>query len=158
MWEFLLYFFGYTILAYSMMLIATYVMLLVFAYRYSTGYKRWSDDYIRNMVQSAPYVPSISIVAPAYNEEKTIVDNVRSLLNMDYPKFEVCIVNDGSKDKTLELLINTFDLVEVPFDYVQKVHSAPFKRLLRSTNPDYAKLVVVDKVNGGTKADAGTPD
>lgn len=154
MWEFLLYFFGYTILAYSMLLIATYVMLLVFAYRYSTGYKRWSDDYIRNMVQSAPYVPSISIVAPAYNEEKTIVDNVRSLLNMDYPKFEVCIVNDGSKDKTLELLINTFELVEVPFDYVQKVHSAPFKRLLRSTNPDYAKLVVVDKVNGGTKADA----
>ena len=122
-----------------MLLIATYVMLLVFAYRYSTGYKRWSDDYIRNMVQSAPYVPSISIVAPAYNEEKTIVDNVRSLLNMDYPKFEVCIVNDGSKDKTLELLINTFELVEVPFDYVQKVHSAPFKRLLRSTNPDYAK-------------------
>ena len=43
MWEFLLYFFGYTILAYSMLLIATYVMLLVFAYRYSTGYKRWSD-------------------------------------------------------------------------------------------------------------------
>lgn len=137
-----------------MLLIATYVMLLVFAYRYSTGYKRWSDDYIRNMVQGAPYVPSISIVAPAYNEEKTIVDNVRSLLNMDYPKFEVCIVNDGSKDKTLELLINTFDLVEVPFDYVHKVHSAPSKRLLRSTNPDYAKLVVVDKVNGGTKADA----
>ena len=70
---------------------------------------------------------NISIVAPAYNEEKTIIDNVQSLLRMDYPNFEVCIVNDGSKDKTLELLIDTFDLVEVPFEYVEKVHCAPFK-------------------------------
>ncbi len=154
MWEFLLYFFGYTIFGYSMLLIASYVMLLVFSYLYSSGCKQWSDDYIRHMVQGTPYVPPISIVAPAYNEEKTIIDNVSSLLKMDYPNFDVCIVNDGSKDKTLELLIENFDLVEVPFEYVSKVHSAPFKRLFRSTNPSYSKLMVVDKVNGGTKADA----
>lgn len=154
MWEFLLYFYGYVVLGYSLLLIASYVMLLVFAYQYSTGCKQWSDDYIRHMVQSSPYVPGISIVAPAYNEEKTIIDNVRSLLKMDYPNFEVCIVNDGSKDKTLELLIDTFDMVEVPFEYYEKVHCAPFKRLLRSMNPAYSRLLVVDKVNGGTKADA----
>ncbi len=154
MWGFFLYFFGYTIFIYSMLLIASYVMLLIFSYQYSTGCKQWSDDYIRHMVQGTPYVPGISIVAPAYNEEKTIIDNVKSLLRMDYPNFEVCIVNDGSKDKTLELLIENFELVEVPLEYVSKVHSAPFKRLLKSTNPDYTKLMVVDKVNGGTKADA----
>ena len=118
MWEFILYFFGYIIFSYSILLIASYVMLLVFAYRYSSNYKQWSGDYIRHMAQSSPYVPGISIVAPAYNEEKTIIDNVESLLKMDYPNFEVCIVNDGSKDRTLDLLINTFDMVEVPFEYV----------------------------------------
>ena len=154
MWEFILYFFGYVIFGYSLLLLASYIMLLIFAYQYSKGCKRWSDDYIRHMVQSSPYVPGISIVAPAYNEEKTIIDNVQSLLRMDYPNFEVCIVNDGSKDKTLELLIDTFDMVEVPFEYVSKVNCAPFKRLFRSANPKYSRLIVVDKVNGGTKADA----
>lgn len=154
MWEFLLFFFGYVILGYSLLLIVFYVMLLVFAYQYSFRYRQWSNKYICNMVQSSPFVPGISVVAPAYNEEKTIVDNVRSLLKMDYPNFDVCIVNDGSKDRTLELLIETFEMVEVPFEYVEHVHSAPFKRLFKSTNPAYARLMVVDKVNSGTKADA----
>lgn len=154
MWEFLLFFFGYVILGYSLLLIVSYVMLLVFAYQYSFRYRQWSNKYICNMVQSSPFVPGISVVAPAYNEEKTIVDNVRSLLKMDYPNFDVCIVNDGSKDRTLESLIETFEMVEVPFEYVEHVHSAPFKRLFKSINPAYARLMVVDKVNGGTKADA----
>lgn len=154
MWEFLLFFFGYVILGYSLLLIVSYVMLLVFAYKYSFRYRQWSNEYICNMVQSSPFVPGISVVAPAYNEEKTIVDNVRSLLKMDYPNFDVCIVNDGSKDRTLELLIETFEMVEVPFEYVEHVHSAPFKRLFKSINLAYARLMVVDKVNGGTKADA----
>jgi cellulose synthase/poly-beta-1,6-N-acetylglucosamine synthase-like glycosyltransferase len=154
MWNFILFFFGSIVFIYSLLLLASYVMLLIFAYQYSTRYKQWSDEYICHMVQSSPYVPGISIVAPAYNEEKTIIDNVQSLLRMDYPNFEVCIVNDGSKDRTLELLIETFSLVEVPFEYIEKVHSAPFKRLFKSTNSKYSRLVVVDKVNGGTKADA----
>lgn len=154
MWEFLLFFFGYVVLGYSLLLIVSYVMLLVFAYKYSFRWRQWSNKYICNMVQNSPFVPGISVVAPAYNEEKTIVDNVRSLLKMDYPNFDVCIVNDGSKDRTLELLIETFEMVEVPFEYVEHVHSAPFKRLFKSINPAYARLMVVDKVNGGTKADA----
>lgn len=154
MWEFLLFFFGYVVLGYSLLLIVSYVMLLVFAYKYSFRWRQWSNKYICNMVQSSPFVPGISVVAPAYNEEKTIVDNVRSLLKMDYPNFDVCIVNDGSKDRTLELLIETFEMVEMPFEYVEHVHSAPFKRLFKSINPAYARLMVVDKVNGGTKADA----
>ncbi len=154
MWEFLLFFFGYVVLGYSLLLIVSYVMLLVFAYKYSFRWRQWSNKYICNMVQNSPFVPGISVVAPAYNEEKTIVDNVRSLLKMDYPNFDVCIVNDGSKDRTLELLIETFEMVEVPFEYVEHVHSAPFKRLFKSINPAYARLTVVDKVNGGTKADA----
>lgn len=150
----ILYFYGYVVFFYSTLLIISYVMLLVMAYRYSTSYKRWTDDYIKHMVDSTPYVPGVSIVAPAYNESKTIIDNVNSLLKLEYPNFEICIVNDGSKDDTLQKLIDNFDLVEVPFEYVEHIHCAPFRKLYKSINAKYRRLVVVDKVNGGTKADA----
>lgn len=150
----MLYFYGYIIFFYSLLLILSYVTLLWLSYSYSRNYMQWTDEHIRHSVNSSPFIPGVSVVAPAYNEEKTIVDNVTSLLKQEYPDFEICIVNDGSKDRTLELLIENFDLVEVPFEYVEKVHCQPFKRLFRSSNPKYSQLIVVDKVNGGTKADA----
>jgi glycosyltransferase involved in cell wall biosynthesis len=57
----------------------------------------------------------VSIIAPAFNEDVTIVYNVKSLLSQEYPKFEVVIVNDGSTDTTLEILIEEFSLVKVFF-------------------------------------------
>ena len=152
--ELFLMFYGYIIFFYSLSLIIAYVFLVVNAYTYTSNYNRWSDDYMRQMVNYSPYTPGVSIVAPAYNEEVTVVENVLSLLAQDYPKFEVVIVNDGSKDKTLEKLIENFELVEVPYEYVYHVHCQPFKRLFKSANSKYSRLVVVDKMNGGTKADA----
>ena len=110
--------------------------------------------YTKQIIDKSPYTPGVSIIAPAYNEERTIVENVNSLLGQDYPIFEVIIVNDGSKDKTLELLIDNFQLVEVPFAYVEYIRTKPYRRLFKSTNPEYRRLIVVDKDNGGTKADA----
>ncbi|MDY0294943.1 MAG: glycosyltransferase [Acholeplasmataceae bacterium] len=55
-------------------------------------------------------LPSISIIAPAYNEEKSIVESITSLLNLKYPTYEVIVVNDGSKDKTIDVLIDHFHL------------------------------------------------
>lgn len=146
--------YGYAIFFYSLLLILSYVGLLVMSYIYSSRYRKWIDDYIRHSIERNNMVPGVSIVAPAYNEEKTIVDNVTSLLKQDYPNFEVVIVNDGSKDKTLELLIENFNLVEVPYAYTERIHCQPFRRMFKSKNPAFARLVVVDKVNGGTKADA----
>ncbi|MBR1630902.1 MAG: glycosyltransferase family 2 protein [Paludibacteraceae bacterium] len=154
MWESILYFYGYTVFFYSLALIISYVLLLILAYIRTTRYLHWTNDHICQAVEGSPFAPGVSIVAPAYNESKTIIDNVNSLLQLDYPNFEVVIVNDGSKDNTLELLIDYFDLEEVPYEYVQHVHSKPFRRLFRSKNAEYHRLTVVDKVNGGTKADA----
>ena len=49
--------------------------------------------------------PKVSIIVPAYNEEKTIAKTVKSLLNLNYPKdrFEVIVVDDGSKDNTFKV-------------------------------------------------------
>ena len=150
----LIYIYGILVFFYSMSLIIMYVMLIINSFYQQDKANKWSKDYIKNMVDGSPFTPGVSIVAGAYNEENTIVENVNSLLSQDYPKFEVVIVNDGSKDKTLEKMIEAFDLIEIPYDYIYKIYCKPFKRLFKSTNPKFDKLTVVDKVNGGTKADA----
>ena len=96
----------------------------------------------------------VSVIAPAYNEGATIVSNVKSLLSLTYPNFEVIIVNDGSVDDTLEKLIREFQLVQVDFYYKEKIKTRKVRGHYKSTNPIYAKLLVVDKENGKSKADA----
>ena len=54
--------------------------------------------------QSTSFCPAVTAVIPAYNEEKTIVATVRSVLAAEYQKLDVIVVDDGSKDRTLEIL------------------------------------------------------
>ncbi len=96
--------------------------------------------------------PSISIVAPAYNEALTVIESVTSLLGQTYPDFEVIVVNDGSRDDTLRLLIDHFALEPVARRYNLWVEHAPIRGLYASEREP--RLLVVDKVNGGCKADA----
>ena len=150
-------FFNYFVLFYSGALITSYIVMVLLAWRKHRLHKVYhNEDHTVKLLRKSPYAPGISIVAPAFNEEKTIIENVLSLLSLDYPDFEVVIVNDGSKDRTLDLLIEKFDLVKVPYAYVEKIKTKPFRAvyLTKSDNPLYKRLKVVDKENGGTKADA----
>lgn len=108
-------------------------------------------DY--NDVITTPVGPGVSILAPAYNEGRTIVQNVRSLLSLHYSKYEVIVINDGSKDNSMEVLIKNFDLRKTSLAYDQVIDTQPVKAVYRSNNPSFSKLIVVDKENGG-KADA----
>lgn len=100
--EIILYTYGYLVFFYSMALMFSYVMLVALSLRETRRSRHsLSDIYVKKIFDNSPYTPGVSIVAPAYNEENTIVDNVKSLLSQDWPKFEVIIVNDGSKDRTL---------------------------------------------------------
>ncbi|MDI9309064.1 MAG: glycosyltransferase [Limnohabitans sp.] len=146
--------FQYIVFLYASALTVIYLILIFLAFKEIKKYKANESKEMDENFLKTPFAPGISIVAPAYNEEMTIIENVTSMLTLNYPKFEVVIVNDGSKDRTLELLIENFELVETPFAYVEKIKTKPFKRILKSTNPAFSKLTVVDKVNGGTKADA----
>jgi len=146
--------FGYWVFFYTLLLVLSYVTFCILAYlmhrrcrsrKYKRGYAFFSES---------PFLPGVSVVAAAYNEENVVVECVESFFRLKYPKFEIVIVNDGSKDDTLGELIRHFSLIEVPYNYHRKVHSKPVKRVFRSTDPNYENLTVVDKVNGGTKADA----
>lgn len=100
---------------------------------------------------SSPFLPGVAVIVPAYNEEAVIVENVQSLLNLNYPDKEIVVVNDGSTDETLARLTEAFNLeatdAPVPYD----VPSAEIRTVYQAR--DSTNLVVVDKENGG-KADA----
>ncbi len=101
--------------------------------------------------QRAPGAPPISLIAPAYNEGLNIVESTRSLLSIRYPHFEVIVVNDGSKDDTLQKLIKHFDLRPSLRSFESVTQHKPIRRVYQSRL--YHNLIVVDKENGG-KADA----
>jgi cellulose synthase/poly-beta-1,6-N-acetylglucosamine synthase-like glycosyltransferase len=98
-------------------------------------------------------LPTVSIIAPAFNEEKNIIENVKCLLSIQYQNFEIIIVNDGSKDNSLKRLIEYFELVKVNRAYEANLFSEPIRAIYQSKKSAYNHLVVIDKENGG-KADA----
>jgi cellulose synthase/poly-beta-1,6-N-acetylglucosamine synthase-like glycosyltransferase len=95
--------------------------------------------------------PPIALLAPAYNEALSIVQSVRSLLSLRYPSFEVIVVNDGSTDATLDVLIAAFDLRPIQRHFDTTLAHAPIRAVYAAAHQP--RLIVVDKENGG-KADA----
>ncbi len=104
-----------------------------------------------NDMLASDTTPPVSIVMPAYNEAVGIVEAVRSMTMLRYPTKEIVVVNDGSKDDTLERLIEAFRMEPVDMPYRPMLPSQPIKQIYRSRFP--LPIVLVDKENGG-KGDA----
>lgn len=137
-------------IAYFVLLNGGYLMLNLLSMFSLRSYMRQRAEYGTD----APYLgmePPISLLVPGYNEEATIRTSVRSMLQLQYPDFEVVVINDGSKDRTLEVLIEEFELVPHPEVVRRAVPHKPIRGVYRSLR--YGNLRVVDKENGG-KADA----
>jgi cellulose synthase/poly-beta-1,6-N-acetylglucosamine synthase-like glycosyltransferase len=152
-WHILYELFTYGVFAYSVAILGFYIFIGLYSIGETRKYIRKSTFANYNILASSEHAPSLSILAPAYNEGATIIENVRSLLNIYYNNFEVIIINDGSKDDSLQKLVEVYDLEEVPYFVEQELPTKPIRGIYKSRNPVYKKLVVVDKVNGG-KADA----
>lgn len=93
----------------------------------------------------------VSIVMPAYNEEAMIIDTVLGAMALRYPEYEIIVVNDGSRDRTLELLTARFGLRRIDKVYKKAFDTRPVRGIYES--PDFPNLIVVDKENG-KRADA----
>jgi len=128
-----------------------YLILLVSSLLELRRHMLLITDESRHLLLSSTLSPTISILAPAFNEEATIDASLRALLALQYPNLEVIVVSDGSKDRTVQVLIERFDLVPVKTIYEHRIKTKPVRSLYRSST--YPSLVVVDKDNGG-KADA----
>lgn len=135
---------------YFILLNISYFLLNIASFLSLKRHLRFSDIDI-NSDDYTGFEPPVSIIVPAYNEEATIAASVRSLLQLEYPQYEVIVVNDGSRDNTLDQLIDTFSLI--PFPEVSRVtiKTKEIQGIYRSL--DHPDLIVVDKLNGG-KSDA----
>lgn len=107
--DFINLFFMYYIFIYAVIFFISTVYSIIDLYEFNLK-KRFNSTI--NIYDKKNYTP-ISILVPAYNEERTILKCIDSLLALEYPEYEIIIVNDGSKDKTLEVLINRFGLKKV---------------------------------------------
>jgi cellulose synthase/poly-beta-1,6-N-acetylglucosamine synthase-like glycosyltransferase len=95
--------------------------------------------------------PPISLLVPAYNEQKTIVTSVHAMLQLSYSQYEIIVINDGSTDDTIGVLQREFSLVPFPEAYRSRLPTKPVRTIYRSTV--YPNVRVIDKENGG-KADS----
>ena len=146
--------FQYVFIAYSICAIGSYLVLAIVSVVETIEYKRKNSYVNYKEIMSSNNAPTISIIAPAYNESLNIVENVRSLLSNHYVNYDVIIVNDGSKDDSLEKLIKIYNLVKVDYLINEQIPTKPLRNgIYKSTNPAFEKLIIVDKENGG-KADA----
>ena len=139
------------ILVYFLLVNGWYLLLLASAGYEMREYVLLARGRARWRLMGSRAAPSISMLAPAYNEAATISESVRGLLALYYPNLEVVVVNDGSRDETVQVLMDTFDLAPIHPIYQKRIRSRDVVGLYRSRL--HPNLVVVDKVNGG-KADA----
>ncbi|OHD23290.1 MAG: hypothetical protein A2Y38_24445 [Spirochaetes bacterium GWB1_59_5] len=136
---------------YTLAVNAFYLALLVLsAIKLQAQSVLWETGF-KHFLFSSGLLPPITVIAPAYNEESTIVDSVESLLALAYPHYQMVVVNDGSKDDTIGQLIAGFNLVPASPGIEGTLPCMPVKTVYRSTT--ISNLIVVDKTNGG-KADA----
>ena len=141
-------FFVFTVVLFTLFSIMGYLST-----KGSLHYKNKNSFGDLSKVMASPLAPSLTIVAPAYNEGMTIVENIRSLLSLKYVNYEVMVVNDGSKDDTMQKMIDAYDLVKIDRKIDPNWKSKPIRGVYKSRQQSFTKLTVIDKENGG-KSDA----
>lgn len=142
-WAFMLYVFLYAVIFF-----VSTVYALIDLFEHKERERHDNDYFIRN---ESNFIP-ISVLVPAYNEVLTICDCVQSLLELDYPEYEVVVIDDGSKDNTAQALIDYFGML---------ASNRPIRTRLKTQQPEAihtarvgnVTLTLIRKVNGG-KADA----
>lgn len=114
-------------------------------------YRQRRMSRLKNELENDYYIP-VSILVPAYNEEVTVADTVRSLLRLDYPLFEIVIVDDGSKDGTVRSLIEAFHMKKISRPIRTQVRCKKEKATYEA-KVGKVMVTLIAKENGG-KADA----
>ena len=140
-----------TAVIFASAILQNFVMIAQLAIAASALRARPVVDSVLLERRSRGLLPSISVIAPAFNEERTILVSLRSMLSLNYEKLEIIIVNDGSSDATFAKLATAYDLAPILEPLPVLLPHKPVRGVYRSRVDD--RLIVIDKVNGG-KADA----
>lgn len=143
--------FNYSLFGYVAILNTSYLLMSMIAFWALRKYaRRLKSMHVREMI-SAVSAPPITLLLPSFNEEAGCVESTRSVLSLQYPNYEVLVVNDGSSDRTLDRLMDAFELVPANRYPTAELPTAAVRGVYKSTI--HPNLWVIDKENGG-KADA----
>jgi cellulose synthase/poly-beta-1,6-N-acetylglucosamine synthase-like glycosyltransferase len=147
----ILYYFNYFILYYFLIIVTVYICLNILSFRNISKYNRKSRYVeLKEIFRLHKFKP-ITLVVPAFNEQNGIVENIHSLLQLEYPDYQLIVVNDGSTDQTFKRLLDNFKLKRVAYTPYYEINSKPIKSIYLS--PLHPNLLLIDKENGG-KADS----
>ncbi|HMS33977.1 MAG TPA: glycosyltransferase [Ignavibacteria bacterium] len=134
---FIVYFVGYFFI--------DLILFFIFLYFFNSDKKKYEVG-----IELNEFYKKASIIVPAYNEEVSIIHCIDMLYKLDYPDFEIIIVNDGSSDNTLMTLLRMFSFEISGNQTVKNINTADVRSVY---NCDNGKIILIDKVNGG-KADS----
>jgi cellulose synthase/poly-beta-1,6-N-acetylglucosamine synthase-like glycosyltransferase len=151
LWHNIIWVGGWLFFSYMVFVILIYTGMLVISLTHLRRLYQLDEREPYQDILQVSYTKPVSILVPAYNELAGIYGSVRSLLSIEYPEYEVIVINDGSNDATLEKLISRFQMVEINKVVQLKITTKPIKAIYQSKV--YGNLFVIDKENGG-KADA----
>jgi len=143
--------FNYLLVFYSVTINIIYLVMLGISLRGAHVQARLWELKGTSFLFTKNLLPSISIIAPAFNEAASIIESTNSLLNQRYPDFELIVVNDGSKDATLRTLIDYYKLEKRDIQVKPRLKTRALRGIYM--NRSIPNLIVVDKMNGG-KADS----
>lgn len=147
--EYLNIFFMYYIFIYSVIFFISTISSVLELYD-SKRKKRFLNEI--SIKSHENYIP-ISILVPAYNEEETVVDCIKSLSYLDYPEYEIIVIDDGSKDNTSSVVIEGFNLKKIARPIRRVVQCEKEESVYEGYTFNNKKITLVKKNNGG-KADA----
>ncbi|MDD4894074.1 MAG: glycosyltransferase family 2 protein [Candidatus Omnitrophica bacterium] len=150
--EKILYLMFLVFLLYFLLLTAFYLFLSLvgFIEGKRRSWESQEEDYPLTYLSSIA-IP-VSIIIPARNEEEWIRDSLLSVLNLNYPKLEVIIVDDDSMDRTFEIISEMLELKAVDLPYVKHHKDGLVRTVLKSEK--YKNVIVIRKVAGTKKAGA----
>lgn len=151
-----IHFLDYVILSYLVLFLLINTGYLMIAYaRVRRDLRR---EHVRPAAsnESSSFLPVVTLLVPAYNEEVTIAESLESLMRLDYPGYEIIICNDGSKDATVEVVRRKLGLRPVEMEYPDVLGTSRIRGFYERREglpPGLRRLLLIDKENGG-KADA----
>lgn len=128
-----------------------YLLLMVASMWSSAQHQRRLRTMSLQRIYSSPFTPPVTLLVPAYNEQASIVEAVRSLLALAYPELQVVVINDGSRDGTLASLERAFGLIRTQYVMAPRLRTRRVRGVYVSV--EEPRLLVLDKENGG-KSDA----
>jgi cellulose synthase/poly-beta-1,6-N-acetylglucosamine synthase-like glycosyltransferase len=146
-----LFWFNVFCLIYTLILSLIYILQLIISYYKIKQARRRkpAEDYSR-YADSENLMP-VSVLLPAFNEQTNIVKSIDSLMDLNYPEYELIVINDGSTDSTNDIIIEAFDLEEIVAPVKISIATQNVKQFFY--NPQYPRLLYINKEHGG-KADA----